>query len=338
MSKFLNIKPLRFHLKIILSILLLVVIMLILTELLSQPSPNLKFGVTFSPSYATYLGLDWKKTYQQILTDLKVKRIRIPTYWREIELADDQLNFADTDYLLNQAKENNAQVILVIGMKQPRWPECQIPDWARSLTTKERQQQVLWLVEAVVNRYKTHPAIWAYQVENEPLFGFGEDCDKADRKFLKQEVDLVKILDPKKPIIITDTGEWRAWITPMRLSDILGVSLYRFAYIQGFGPLDYHLPKLFYRVKSAIIRPLFAPTNTKTIITELQTEPWSDKGLRNTPVDQQLKLMTIDKFMDNITFAKNTGFDEIYFWGVEWWIYLTVHNHPEYWEYAKTLF
>lgn len=311
---------------------------LIYLESTSTHHPNLKFGVTFSPSYATYLGLDWKDSYDLILNELQVKRLRLPTYWREVEPVDSKFNFADTDYLLDQANKNGAEVLLVVGIKQPRWPECQIPDWARSLTTEERQKQVLRLVETVVNRYKTHPAIWAYQVENEPLFGFGEDCDKADRKFLKQEVDLVKILDPKKPIIITDTGEWRAWITPMRLSDILGISLYRFAYIQGFGPLDYQLPKLFYKLKSAIIRPLFAPTNTKTIITELQAEPWSDKGLKNTPVDQQLKLMTIDKFMDNITFARNTGFDEIYLWGVEWWIYLKAHNHPEYWEYAKTLF
>lgn len=333
MSKFLNIKPKL----IVLSIVLLVVIMLISTELLSQPSSNLKFGITFSPSYATYLDLDWKDSYDLILNDLEVKRLRLPTYWREVEPVDNKFNFADTDYLLDQANKNGAEVLLVVGMKQPRWPECQIPDWARQLTVNDRQKQVLNLVETVVTRYKNHPSIHAWQVENEPMFGFGENCDPSDRNFLQQEVELVRSLDPKRPIVITDTGEWRFWTTPMQLSNILGISVYRYASIKGYGFLYYPFPKLFYQAKSGLVRRFFAPNNQKTIITELQTEAWSVKSLKDTTIGEQIKLLSLQQFKDNINFAKNTGFDEIYLWGVEWWIYLSRHNHPEYLEYAKTI-
>jgi len=322
-------------------LLLISVLILFITayfEFASQPSPKVKFGVTFSPSYATYLGLDWQRSYDLILNDLKVKRLRLPTYWREVEPEDNKFNFADTDYLLNQAEKANAEVLLVIGMKQPRWPECQIPDWARKLTVNQRQVQVFNLIETVVTRYKDHPNIWAWQVENEPLFAFGENCDAPDSQFLQQETELVKKLDPQRPIVITDTGEWRFWITSMQLSNILGISVYRYANIEGYGFLYYPFPKLFYKAKSEIVRRFFAPNNQKTIITELQTEAWSTKSLKDTKIDEQIRLLSIKQFKDNITFAKNTGFDEIYFWGVEWWIYLAKYNHPEYLEYAKTLF
>lgn len=326
------------RLKIPLLILCSLLALLLVSEVTSQPSPKVKFGVTFSPSYATYLGLDWKASFNLILNDLAVKRLRLSTPWREVEPVDNEFNFVDTDYLLDQANKNGAEVLLVVGMKQPRWPECQIPDWARQLTINDRQKQVLNLIETVVTRYKNHPSIHAWQVENEPLFNFGENCDPPDRKFLQQEVALVKKLDPLRPIILTDTGEWRFWITPMQLSNILGISVYRYANIEGYGFLYYPFPKLFYQAKSEIVRRVFASNNQKTIITELQTEAWSAKSLKDTTIGEQIRLLSLKQFKDNINFAKNTGFDEIYLWGVEWWIYLTKYNHPEYLEYAKSIF
>src|SRR3989344_4520837 len=45
----------------------------------------LYFGVTFSNAYAKEMGLDWKAVYADILDDLKVKRLRLPAYWDDIE-------------------------------------------------------------------------------------------------------------------------------------------------------------------------------------------------------------------------------------------------------------
>ena len=59
-------------------------------------------------------------------------------------------------------------------------------------------------------------------MKNEPLFWFGDGCDNnPDLKFLKKEANLVKNLDPKKKIIISDTGEWQLWKDTSSLSDIL---------------------------------------------------------------------------------------------------------------------
>lgn len=299
-------------------------------ERISKPDTNLQFGVSFSPIYATYLGLDWKDTYKRMFEDLNIKRVRVPTYWTTTEHSNDIYDYSDIDFMLNVAGQNSAKVLLVLGLKQPRWPECHIPVWAKNLSLRQRQQKMLTLIKNLLDRYRSNDVIWGWQVENEPLFGFGESCDKADLDFLKQEAQLVRSLDPSRPVVISDSGEWSLWVNSMQLSDILGISLYRYANIEGYGYLSYTFPKIFYMAKSYLIRKLFAPYNTKTIIVELQTEPWLKQGVLETSLEEQTGLLPLDKLKGNINFAKKAGFSEIYLWGVEWWYYLEMNGHSEY--------
>ena len=44
-----------------------------------------EFGATFSKKFCDELGLNWKETYISILDDLKVRYLRLPAYWDEIE-------------------------------------------------------------------------------------------------------------------------------------------------------------------------------------------------------------------------------------------------------------
>lgn len=298
---------------------------------------NIKLGVSFSPTYAQSLGLDWKNNYVKMLSDLNIKYLRLPTYWKELEPTPGNFNFEDVDFMLTEANKFGAKVILVVGIKQPRWPECQPPNWAYDLTLPQRQQKTMDIIEKVVQRYATHSSIVAWQVENEPLFSFGVRCDKPDRAFLEKEVNLVKSLD-NRPIVLTDSGEFRPWVTPMRLSDIFGTTIYRESKHSILGYVTYPLPPQFYSFKSNFIRSFFAPKNQKTILAELQTEPWSDRSLTETPLDEQIKSFDIKDFKDTIEYAKFTGFDEVYLWGIEWWYYMATQNHPEYLNYAKQLF
>lgn len=294
-------------------------------------------GVTFSPIYTRYLGLDVKKTYATILNEIGVKHIRIPTYWSEYEKIEGKIDFTEIDYLVTEASKNNASIILVVGMKQPRWPECHIPEWAKQLSPKDRQEKLLKYVEKTVMRYKDNRVITAWQVENEPFFGFGEMCDKIEIEFLKREIKLVKSLD-KRPVIVTDTGEWSSWVKASQVSDILGVSLYRKAYNSVIGYFDYPLPSALYTLKSKFIKKFTSPNNQKTIVSELQTEPWLKTGVRDTSIEDQVGLFGIIEFMKTVDYAKKTGFDEIYLWGIEWWFYMAQNGHPEYLNYAKELY
>ena len=41
---------------------------------------------------------------------------------------------------------------------------------------------------------------------------------------------------------------------------------------------------------------------------------------------------------ETVEFANETGFDEIYLWGAEWWYFMKEQGQPQYWDYARELF
>lgn len=323
---------------IITGVILLVVIILATNQALEQISLKspVFWGVTFTPHYAQALGLDPQKTYSFLLQDLGVKRVRLSAYWNEIEREKDQFDFTSLNYYVKGAAQHQAQVVLAIGLKLPRWPECRVPQWLDTKNTQLLQERQLIMLKKVVGNFEKDPTIQVWQIENEPLLSSFGICPKVSREFLKKEVELVKSLT-KKPVILTDSGELGWWITPMRLSNIFGTTLYRRVLDQWIGYLDYPLPPSFYRIKSDLVRRLFAPHNQKTILTELQAEPWSKDFIKDTPLKEQVKNFSVENLTKNVEYAQKTGFDEIYLWGVEWWYFMKEEGYPEYWEVSRKL-
>lgn len=321
---------------IILTGLLILSAILVLANIYTEKllgSRRVTFGVSFAPRYARELNLDPKATYKSILEDLKVKNIRLAAYWDEIEPQKDHFDFSDIDYFVNQADKHGAKVIMAVGYKLPRWPECRSPQW---LILSDLREHQLVEVEETIKHFDQNPTISAFQVENEPFLTFGI-CPLPDKVFFQKEITLIRSLT-KKPLIVTDSGELRTWIAPMQISDIFGTTLYRKVHDKIFGDLYYPLPPWHYRVKDEIIRRLFAPESRKTIVAELQAEAWLAEPIDTLPVETQVQRFSLEQLKQTVDFAKKTGFDEFYFWGVEWWYYLSNHGHPEYLEYAKTLF
>lgn len=300
-------------------------------------SANIKFGLSYSPKYAKSLNLDPKQTYQQILKDLRVKNIRLIVYWDELEAEKDRFNFTDLDFYLDEAKKVGAALYLTVGYKVPRWPECSAPSWLNQHDIKFRQERQLNMLKQVILRYDAHQEVLAWQIENEPLVSFFGICPPPDRNFLHRQIKFIKS-QTQKPIILTDSGELRSWVTPMKLSDIFGSTLYRKVHNPIFGYINYPIPPWHYFVKSSLVRTLFAPQNQKTIVAELQAEVWLSKDVKEVSVSDQAKNFSIKDFKDNIEFAKRTGFDQFFLWGTEWWYFMAKNGHPEYLEYARSLF
>ncbi|MDX9892953.1 MAG: hypothetical protein RB292_00875 [Patescibacteria group bacterium] len=301
----------------------------------TQPSPI--FGVTFSNKYASSLGLDWRQSYLAILDDLAVSHLRLVAYWDEIEAAEDHFVFEDLDWQINQATERGRKIILVVGRRLPRWPECHDPNWLSDLSELAIQQQQLEFVRETVNRYKDNAAITAWQVENEPLFNWFGECPKANKNFLKQEIDLVKSLDTR-PIIITDSGELNHWQAAAGMADWLGITMYRIVWNKYLGFWDYFfVPSAAYRWKADLTK-YWHPGLEKIMVTELQMEPWTlDKNMTDLTIEQQQRSFDLQRFNNNIAYVKSAGFDEVYLWGAEYWYWLKQQNHPEIWDQAKTL-
>lgn len=297
---------------------------------------KITFGVNFSQKHAQNFGLNWKKAYTGLLYDLNVRNVKLITFWDLLEKIEDEFSFDDLDWQIEQAEIKNADIILVIGMKTGSWPECHIPRWAEGLTKQDQQQRILNLVETIVLRYKQSPAITAWMVENEPLFPFGE-CPWIDKGFIRREVEFVKSLDSTRPIIVSDSGEWSFWIEAARLGDIVGTTMYKKAWLSEINAyISYPFPPVFYWRKAEIIKKFF---NKDVISVELQAEPWCPDRLYNCSFEEQDKTMNLERFNENIEFAKNTGFDKFYLWGAEWWFWLKdKHQDVEIWEQSRELF
>ncbi len=328
-------------------ILLIVAIVIfgVLLCLFLIPVPQAKtvlWGVDFSQMQAEGLKLDWKKMYLAMLEDLGVKHIKLHTQWDFIEGSQGTVYFNDVDWQLQQAQSHGADVIYVIGMKTGRWPECHTPSWAAGLSEQEQQKDVLAYVQMVVERYKDNKAIVAWQAENEPLFGFGI-CPSwyyQNTDFLKQEVALIHSLDPSRQVIISDSGESSLWLRAASIGDEVSSTLYRKVWMHISDTLGFYwtwpIPPSWYWVKASIIQAFF---HKKVIVGELQAEPWNPSPFNNLPLQEQEQSMNLSQLTANITYAKKTGLDGFYLWGVEWWYWLkTTQNEPGIWNYAKTLF
>src|SRR3990167_6642501 len=135
-------------------LILLLVICLIGVYLFFVPKQRqVSWGVNFSQAQAINLGLDWKRTYTAILEDLQPKKVKLITQWDLLQPNSDHYYFDDIDWQLQQAQNYSAKIIYVVGMKTGRWPECHIPDWARSLSKQEQQDALLTYIREVVERY-----------------------------------------------------------------------------------------------------------------------------------------------------------------------------------------
>lgn len=318
---------------------LLVILLVLISYFFIGTAPRaekITFGVNFSQKHVQNFGLNWKKAYTELLYDLKVKDIKLITFWDLIEKNQDEFNFEDLDWQIEQAEIKNAKILLVIGMKTGFWPECHIPRWAETLDKEEQQERILNLLEKIVLRYKEKSAITVWMVENEPLFHFGE-CPWIDKNFLKQEVEFVKSLDPARPVLVSDSGEWSFWIEAAKLGDIVGTTIYKKAWMKEINNyISYGFPSVFYWRKSQIIKKIF---NKDVICVELQAEPWCPDRLYNCSLEEQNKTMNLELFNKNIEFAKNTGLDKFYLWGSEWWFWSKeIHKDVEIWEQARKLF
>lgn len=298
---------------------------------------EIKWGVNFSHKHASGLGLDWKETYLALLDDLKVRRIRLITHWDELELEEGRYDFRDLDWQIEEAEKRDAELVLVVGMKTPRWPECHIPAWANGLSQEKQQKKVLQLVEKTVLRYRDSPAIERWQAENEPFFPFG-DCPWADQSFIKKEIGLIKSLDHQgRPVLISDSGEGSFWWSAARLGDIVGITTYKKVWVRQMGfYLYYPLPEIYYYRKAWLVSKLFGK---KVIGVELQAEPWGPRLLYNSPLAEQEKTMNLEQFRRVINFARGMGLDEFYLWGSEWWFWLRERqDDSSIWNEAKELF
>ncbi len=327
------------RLKMVIMIILIIFVMLgvfyALLWAVSLKKYPVEYGISFNQDYARSLGLNWKRVYEEMLRDLQPKYVRIAAMWSEIEDRKGVYDFANVDWMMDAAEYYNAKATLVVGQKAPRWPECHVPEWVHGLTETEYRDELFSYISSVVERYKNHPALEIWQVENEPFikFRFG-DCDLYRSELVPDEISAVRMIDDEHPILITDSGELSSWRRAAGMADIFGTTLYRVVRTKNGLVFSYAwVPPSFYRYKAR----LWGLDMDNVVVSELQAEPWfTNGGAEQTPIDVQLRTMSEQRLRDNIDYVERLGVKRAYFWGLEWWYWMKTKNNDDvYWQIGK---
>jgi hypothetical protein len=283
-----------------------------------------RFGVSFSLKQCRNFGIDPHHTLEWLITTARFRRFRLMSYWNEHERMPGKYDFSELDWQLDRIARAGGEVTLCLGARQPRWPENHWPDWAWELPQGERTQALLHFIALVVKRYRTHPALSSYQLENEALLkNFGKRPE-IDRPRLVQEYALVKQLDPAHSVLMSTSTSWGI---PLRqpIPDIIGFSYYRIIFTGRRYSHAFHTP-LLHRLRAWLIQLVH---HRPVHIHELQLEPWGPNAIWEMPPDEQDASMSPTHIRKNVQLARRTGLYPIDLWGGEWWYWRTHHLHDK---------
>ncbi|MDP8924307.1 MAG: beta-galactosidase [Chloroflexota bacterium] len=326
---------------------------------MEQPSPAI--GVAFSPRQAAYLGLPWDEIYRAAL-GLTPRMVRLGAYWDEIEPAEGKYDWSTLDVQIEQAEARGVPVVLTIGMKAPRYPEYFLPPWLRQRLdlahgatvsdVEELRTRTLAFVERVVGRYRDHPALAYWQVENEPLIPAGPHRWTIGLSFLTREVALVRELDGR-PIIVTMFAEvdptmllpWRQRelrtqaMKILDVADILGLDIYPNLGVRALRRDWYfHWPAWLWTPSIVGLRRLAQRMGRRAWITEAQAEPWEPGVLVHT-APAPSRSVTPAGAAATVAHLRELGFDVLLLWGVEHWHMRRVrHRDPTWWAHMLAFF
>ncbi|MBA3758842.1 hypothetical protein H0X10_04435 [Candidatus Saccharibacteria bacterium] len=298
----------------------------------------LKYGVTFIPRYARHFGLEPKDTMQAIIDELGVRQFRLVSYWNEFEKIPGTYDFTELDWQFKMAEQSGSKVSLAIGLRQPRWPECHMPDWAEKMPMSQWSVELKEYMGVVIDRYKSSPALESYQLENEFFLKVFGICPDHSRSRLVDEYNFVKQRDSSHPIIVSRSNNALGWPVNEPIADTTAVSVYKRVWDKSLTKryFEYPFPAWFY----AFLGGAGKLTNgTDLIVHELQAESWLPAGFemnRIEDIPEQNKSLNAERLKDRIEYGRATGLKEVYLWGVEWWYWRKIKaDDPSLWNVAR---
>lgn len=284
------------------------------------------YGVSFSIKQCRNFSIDAKDCLNWLIKDLGFQRFRLMSYWNEHEKEEGKHDFTELDWQVEMIAKAGGEITLCLGARQPRWPENHWPKWISpefhpsQADKAKRTEALLSYIATVVGRYKDNPVITSWQLENEALLtNFGRNAE-VDRSRLRAEYNLVKTLDPTRPIVMSTSNGWGIPVRKPR-PDHVGFSYYPIMFMKGKYTNTVQKPWL-HRSRKKLIQWAL---RKHVFIHELQLEPWGPTAIWKMPVDEQDKSMSPALIAKNLHLAHTVKAMPIDLWGGEWW----------YWRHAK---
>lgn len=311
------------------------------------PQDEVSYGFSFAPHPYAVAGLDWKKSYIELLDRFNFKWVRIAFYWDQSTDQAGNLNLTDLTFQIEEAQKRNVSVIIAIGAKTPYYPEVYIPNhltkdlkFGQELGNSAQIKKALLDVESnLIPKIATYSAITYWQVENEPYAGTRNNWTVGE-DLLSEEIKVIKKNDPsKRPIILTHPGpfvwdhDWQKLLKHLAMGDVLAVNYFpktRTPDVVTINLLGKDLKLIwpdFINIPVYIwgsISPDFEKVkNTveahgnKLWIMEMQAEPYLSefKYARG-----KIFVFTPEDILKADLAIRKAGIHYIGFWGANWWL------------------
>ena len=321
-----------------------------------EPRGAMRLGISFRPLQAEGLGLEPQAALDELL-DHPYQVIRLAALWNRMEPEPDAFDASHLDWQIEAAQRAGKQVIIALGaVKNFGYPEFFVPQHHIRTPLREGSlvgeashprllDAALAFARRVVERYKGHRSVIAWQVEHEAVDPLGvEHSWRLATGFVKREMAEVRRLDPDRPILLNGflpmslpvaAQQW--WRTRDQgdslalaedAADIVGVDFYPCHALGAAGSLTAYLdsPEHGWRERARRVVKRAAAKGTRLMISEGQAEPWEAVTTPPNPPGRAMASCPPERVIENynrcLVLARESGgtLDSYLFWGAEYWL------------------
>ena len=325
-----------------------------------------RLGISFRPLQAAAFGLDVRPTLQALLAH-PFQIIRLGAYWNRMEPSPGVFQPEELDWQVEAASAAGKQIILCLGpLKTFGYPEFFVPgNHLRQPFPEHRLvrpsehpallQAAIEFIKRLVERYKQHESIVAWQLEHDAVDPLGvEHSWRLEAGFVAQEAAAVRNADPTRPLMLNgflptslpvrlsqwwqtrDQGD--SLVVAQRLADLVGIDYYPRHALLPVGSRTLYLDGSQSPSHRSRRKRLFAwavAHNQKLLISEGQAEPWEAVTVPSNPINQAMYSCLPEHIISNYNtcmgwFGKQVQLYAYLFWGAEYWMLRKQSMDPSY--------
>jgi hypothetical protein len=330
------------------------------------PRRSTLLGISFRPLQAAAFGLDTQAALHTLLA-YPFQLIRLGAYWNRIEPEPGTFYTDELDRQIEIAEQAGKQIILCVGpLKTFGYPEFFVPTHQLPQPfpehTRVKPSAYPALLEAattfltrLVERYKSHQSIVAWQLEHEAVDPLGvEHSWRLDTAFVEQEVEAIRKADPTRPLmmngflptsLLVRLSQW--WRTrdqgdslavAQRLADIVGIDYYPRHALLGIGRRTLYLDgsqSRWQQQRGKQVCALAQARGQRLMIAEGQAEPWETVTTPPNPGSQGMYSCLPEHVITNYNTCmgwcgRKASLYAYLFWGAEYWMLRKQNADPGY--------
>jgi hypothetical protein len=305
-------------------------------------------GVSLRTPQLEAMGAD-PAVVRSMVLGLPFDVVRLGAYWSRLERSPQRWSFEELDTQIDDAASYGKRVILGVGaVKNFGYPEQFVPAHQLRSPLPERAligprthprllEGALAFIGAVVERYREHPAVGAWQVEHEAVDPLGlEHSWRLSESFVRAEIDVVRRADPGRPVILNGflptslpvrAQQW--WRTrdqgdslavASRLADVVGIDFYPRHGLVSVGKVTCYLDGSRRRWHQR--RRQRVGEGRRVMVTEGQAEPWETVTEPPSPNGRVMYSCRPEDVIStyNQCMRWHAGLWAYLFWGAEYWV------------------